>query len=98
MTILDGRETGKILKEEIAQEVSAIKTKGNKVPHLAAILVGDDPASHTYVRSKERACKKVGIQSTIINLPETISEEELIRKINELNNDDEIDGFIVQLP
>lgn len=98
MTILDGRKTSKNIKEEIAQKVLMIKKKGEKVPHLAAIIVGDDPASKTYVGSKDRACKRVGFDSTIINLSETISESKLIEKIEELNNNENIDGFIVQLP
>lgn len=98
MTILDGRETSKAIKDEIAQQVKKIKEKGERVPHLAAIIVGDDPASKTYVRSKDRACQQVGFQSTIINFPDTISEAALIAKIEELNADPAIDGFIVQLP
>ncbi len=98
MTILDGRQTSKAIKTEIAKEVDKIKAQGGKVPHLAAIIVGDDPASKTYVNSKDRACKKVGFDSTIINLPQNISESELISKIKTLNSNDDVDGFIVQLP
>ena len=98
MTILDGRKTSNIIKDEIAQEVQKIKNKGEKVPHLAAIIVGEDPASQSYVRSKDKACRRVGFESTIINPPETISEEDLILQIEKLNQDDNIDGFIVQLP
>src|SRR5699024_7722669 len=98
MTILDGKKMSNIIKDEIVQEVQKIKEKGEKVPHLAAIIVGEDPASQTYVRSKDRACQRVGFDSTIINLPDTTSEDELISKIQELNNDKAIDGFIVQLP
>jgi len=98
MIILDGRKTSQTIQSEIAQEVEKIRAKGEKVPHLAAVIVGSDPASQSYVRSKDRACKKVGFDSTIIQLPEDISEKELIEKINELNQDTNIDGFIVQLP
>lgn len=98
MELLDGRQTSKHIKAEIAQEVSQIKENGGKAPHLAAIIVGDDPASKTYVRSKERACERVGFDSTILNLPEQTSEAALINQIDQLNKNDEIDGFIVQLP
>lgn len=98
MTKLDGRQTSKAIKEEIAQEVKTLKEQGKKVPFLAAIIVGDDPASKSYVRSKEKACKRVGFDSKIINLPADISEDHLINQIEALNKDDAIDGFIVQLP
>lgn len=98
MVILDGKKTSNIIKEEIAQEVEKIKSRGEKVPHLAAVIVGADPASQSYVRSKDRACKKVGFDSTIINLPAETTEEELIQQIEKLNADRDIDGFIVQLP
>ncbi len=98
MIILDGRQTSKAIKEEITHEVSAIAARNEKIPHLAAIIVGNDPASHTYVSSKDRACKKVGFDSTIINLPESTTEDELIAQVKKLNNDEAIDGFIVQLP
>lgn len=98
MTILDGRQTSSEIKDEIALEVKKIKEKGEKTPHLAAIIVGEDPASQSYVRSKDRACKKVGFDSTILNLPKNTSEEELIQTITKLNNDEDIDGFIIQLP
>lgn len=98
MTILDGKKTSQDIQEEISQEVAALQAKGKKVPHLAAIIVGDDPASKTYVASKDRACKKVGFRSTIIKLDANIREAALIGKIEELNKDEDIDGFIVQLP
>lgn len=98
MKILDGRETGKAIKQEIAEQVNKLKENGKKIPHLAAIIVGNDPASQTYVRSKDRACKEVGFDSTIINLPAEVSEEELIDQIKKLNDDSDVDGFIVQLP
>jgi methylenetetrahydrofolate dehydrogenase (NADP+)/methenyltetrahydrofolate cyclohydrolase len=98
MTILDGRKASNDIKDEIKIAVDAMKAKGEKVPHLAAVLVGDDGASLTYVGSKVRACERIGFESTLVHLPDTTSEEELLKKINELNNDADIDGFIVQLP
>lgn len=98
MQLLDGKKTSEDIKSEIALEVQKIKAKGEKVPHLAAIIVGNDGASLTYVSSKVKACEKVGFESTLVRLPSTISEVELLRKIEELNQDDNIDGFIVQLP
>jgi methylenetetrahydrofolate dehydrogenase (NADP+)/methenyltetrahydrofolate cyclohydrolase len=98
MTILDGKKVSNQIKDEIAAEVLQIREKGEKVPHLAAVIVGKDGASLTYVGSKVRACERVGFESTLVQLPSTTSEEELLRKIDELNNNDHIDGFIVQLP
>lgn len=98
MVILDGKKTSEIIKNEIAQEVKNIVERGEKVPHLAAIIVGDDPASKSYVRSKDRACQQVGFDSTILNFSADISEEELIHEIEKLNQNKNIDGFIVQLP
>lgn len=98
MTILDGKKISNDIKDEITVEVQKMKDKGEKVPHLAAVLVGDDGASLTYVESKVRSCERVGFKSTLVHLPDTTSEEELLLKIEELNNDDDIDGFIVQLP
>jgi methylenetetrahydrofolate dehydrogenase (NADP+)/methenyltetrahydrofolate cyclohydrolase len=98
MIILDGKKTSEEIKIEITQEVDKIKAKGEKVPHLAAIIVGNDGASLTYVGSKVKACERVGFESTLIKMPSTTSETELLNKINELNNNDSIDGFIVQLP
>jgi methylenetetrahydrofolate dehydrogenase (NADP+) / methenyltetrahydrofolate cyclohydrolase len=98
MTILDGKKISNDIKDEIAIEVQKMKDKGEKAPHLAAVLVGDDGASLTYVGSKVRSCERVGFESTLVRLPDTTSEEELLHKIEELNNDDNIDGFIVQLP
>ena len=98
MILLDGKKISSQIKEEIALEVSKIKNSGGKPPHLAAVIVGDDGASLTYVNSKVKACKKVGFDSTIVRLPHTTSEIELIHKIKELNNNDDIDGFIIQLP
>lgn len=98
MTILDGKKTSNDIKDEIAIAVQKMKENGEKVPHLAAIIVGKDGASLTYVGSKVRACERVGFDSTLVQMPDTITEEELLNKIVELNENDEIDGFIVQLP
>lgn len=98
MTILDGKETSKQLQLEIAESVKELKEKGHKVPHLAAILVGTDGASMTYVSSKVKACERVGFNSTLIELPEETTEEKLLAEIENLNTNDDIDGFIVQLP
>jgi methylenetetrahydrofolate dehydrogenase (NADP+)/methenyltetrahydrofolate cyclohydrolase len=98
MQILDGKKTSEDIKNEIAAEVQKMKEKGEKVPHLAAIIVGNDGASLTYVGSKVKACERVGFESTLIKMPSTTSETELLKKIKELNDDDTIDGFIVQLP
>lgn len=98
MQLLDGKKVSGDIKNEIAEVVSKMKKKGEKVPHLAAVIVGNDGASLTYVGSKVKACEYVGFESTLIKLPSTISELELLKKIEELNQDDNIDGFIVQLP
>ncbi|MEZ4795269.1 MAG: tetrahydrofolate dehydrogenase/cyclohydrolase catalytic domain-containing protein [Flavobacteriaceae bacterium] len=98
MTLLDGRKVSNDIKNEIAANVQQMKERGEKVPHLAAVLVGDDGASLTYVGSKVKACERVGFESTLIRLPHTTTERELLDKIRELNEDDAIDGFIVQLP
>ena len=98
MIILDGKKISNDIKDEIAEEVKKIKAKGEKVPHLAAIIVGNDGASLTYVGSKVRACERVGFESTLVQLSNTTSEVELLDTIEELNSNDTIDGFIVQLP
>ncbi|WP_426429561.1 bifunctional 5,10-methylenetetrahydrofolate dehydrogenase/5,10-methenyltetrahydrofolate cyclohydrolase [Winogradskyella sp. HB-48] len=98
MTILDGRKTSNDIKNEIKAEVDKMKANGEKVPHLAAVIVGNDGASLTYVGSKVRACERVGFQSTMVRLSNTTSEIELLDKIEELNKNDDIDGFIIQLP
>ena len=98
MTILDGKKTSEALKQEIAEEVKQLKDQGKKVPHLAAVLVGDDGASLTYVGSKVKACEQVGFASTLVKLPADISEEKLLQEIAKLNTNPEIDGYIVQLP
>lgn len=98
MKIISGIEVSDKIKNDIAQEVEAIKLRGGKVPHLAAVLVGNDGASQTYVNAKVKACEKVGFGSSLVQLPETISEVELLNEIQKLNNNNDIDGFIVQLP
>ncbi|HBH05914.1 MAG TPA: bifunctional methylenetetrahydrofolate dehydrogenase/methenyltetrahydrofolate cyclohydrolase FolD [Flavobacteriales bacterium] len=98
MTILDGKQTSAQIKEELRVEVEERKRKGLKVPHLAAILVGEDGASMTYVNSKVKSCKAIGYDSTLIRLDSAISEEKLLETIDELNDNTDIDGFIVQLP
>ncbi len=98
MIVLDGKKTSNDIKAEIAESVKEIVANGSRPPHLAAVMVGDDGASLTYVGSKVRACKRVGFESTLVKLPESISENELLDKVNELNNDENIDGYIVQLP
>ncbi|EDP97908.1 tetrahydrofolate dehydrogenase/cyclohydrolase catalytic domain-containing protein [Kordia algicida OT-1] len=98
MILLDGKKVSNDIKDEIAQEVQKMKDRGEKVPHLAAVLVGDDGASLTYVGSKVRACERVGFESTLVRMSNTTSELELLKKIHELNDNDDIDGFIIQLP
>ncbi len=98
MILLDGKKTSQDIKDEIKAEVDKMKARGEKVPHLAAVLVGNDGASLTYVGSKVKACEQVGFESTLIKMPNTTSELELLDKIKELNNNDDIDGYIVQLP
>lgn len=96
--LLDGKATSKAIKQELAEKVEQITTENGKVPHLAAVLVGEDGASVTYVNAKVKACELIGFGSTLIHLPETASEEEVLGTVDKLNNDPEIDGFIVQVP
>ncbi|MDD3844120.1 MAG: tetrahydrofolate dehydrogenase/cyclohydrolase catalytic domain-containing protein [Bacteroidales bacterium] len=98
MTILDGKSVADAIKQEIAKEVEIILEKGGKRPHLAAILVGEDGASQTYIGHKEKACKQVGFNSTVLRLPDDIAQNELLEKIAEINSNQDIDGLIVQLP
>ncbi|MDH3698205.1 MAG: bifunctional methylenetetrahydrofolate dehydrogenase/methenyltetrahydrofolate cyclohydrolase FolD [Flavobacteriaceae bacterium] len=98
MILLDGKKISNEIKEELKKEVSEINARGEKVPHLAAVLVGDDGASLTYVGSKVRSCKRIGFESTLIHLPEETTEAALLQKVAELNANEEIDGYIVQLP
>lgn len=98
MKLIDGKKISDDIKKEIAKEVSALIDNNLRTPHLAAIIVGDDPASMTYVSSKEKACQSVGMTSSVYNLPESTREKELLDMVNFLNNDPDVDGFIVQLP
>tara|TARA_B100001173_G_scaffold303982_1_gene307396 strand:+ start:610 stop:1485 length:876 start_codon:yes stop_codon:yes gene_type:complete len=98
MKIIDGKMISNLIKQEIKSEVDQIIKNGERVPHLAAVLVGNDGASLTYVGSKVRSCEQVGFDSTLVKLPDDISQNDLLLKIEDLNNDDKIDGFIVQLP
>jgi methylenetetrahydrofolate dehydrogenase (NADP+)/methenyltetrahydrofolate cyclohydrolase len=98
MKLLDGKKVSNDIKAEISVEVNKMKQNNEKVPHLAAIIVGNDGASLTYVGSKVKACELVGFESTLVKMPSTTTEIELLKKIEELNQNDQIDGFIVQLP
>lgn len=98
MIILDGKKTSKEIKEELKQKTAELVAAGKKVPHLAVILVGDNGASKTYVNSKIKACEYVGFKSTLVKYDESVSEQELLDKIREINSDEDIDGLIVQLP
>jgi len=98
MILLDGKKTSQDIKQEIAVEVENRKEKGLKIPHLAAVIVGNDGASMTYVNSKVKSCQQIGFNSTLIELPEDTTEEQLLHEIDVLNKDADIDGFIVQLP
>ena len=96
--LLDGRATAKSIKAELAEKVACIKAEKGKVPHLAAVLVGEDGASITYVNAKVKACEQIGFDSTLIRLPESTSEEVLLERVEALNRNADIDGFIVQVP
>jgi methylenetetrahydrofolate dehydrogenase (NADP+)/methenyltetrahydrofolate cyclohydrolase len=98
MQILDGKKIAQDIRNEIAEKVKIRKQKGEKIPHLAAVLVGNDPASETYVNHKVKDCEEVGFKSTLRTLPETAEESALLKIVHELNEDDDVDGFIVQLP
>lgn len=98
MTLIDGKATAAAIKQEIAEEVKQILACGGKQPHLAAILVGHDGGSETYVKNKVIACETCGFKSTLIRFEDDVTEEELLAKVEELNRDDDVDGFIVQLP
>src|SRR5579863_5895308 len=98
MQLLDGKKVSEEILEEIKAEVDAFKKEGKKVPHLAVVLVGNNPASETYVGSKIKTCDRVGFKSTLIRLPDTTTEQALLDKIRDLNHDNDIDGFIVQSP
>jgi len=98
MQLIDGKAVAAQIKKEIAGEVAQIKADGGKTPHLAAVLVGHDGGSETYVASKVRACEEVGFKSTLIRYEDNVTEEELLACVDKLNNDADVDGFIVQLP
>lgn len=98
MQLIDGKAVSAQIKKEIAEEVAQIKATGGKTPHLAAVLVGHDGGSETYVANKVRSCEEVGFISTLIRYEEDVTEEELLACVDRLNNDSDIDGFIVQLP
>lgn len=98
MQIIDGKEISSQIKEELKKEVAALIDADKKAPHLAAVLVGEDGPSQTYVNSKEKACKRIGMTSSVYRLPETTTEKEVLETVDFLNNDPEVDGFIVQLP
>ena len=96
--LIDGKKVASEIKHEITEEVAKLRISGKKIPHLAAILVGNDASSETYVANKVKDCKEVGFKSTLIRFDTNTSEDKLLDKITELNNDDDVDGFIVQLP
>ena len=98
MQLIDGKAVSATIKKEIAEEVNRIVQNGGKCPHLAAILVGHDGGSETYVASKVKACEECGFKSTLIRYESDVTEDELLAKVEELNNDADVDGFIVQLP
>ena len=98
MQLIDGKATAAAIKEQIAREVAQIVAAGGKQPHLVAVLVGHDGGSETYVKNKVLACEKCGFKSTLIRYEEDVTEEELLRCVDKLNQDDDVDGFIVQLP
>ena len=98
MAILDGKQLAQTIKAELRTEVESIQKQGGKIPHLVAVLVGENPASQAYVRNKVRSCEEVGFQSTLIHRPADISEKELLEIVEQLNHDSSVDGFIVQLP
>jgi methylenetetrahydrofolate dehydrogenase (NADP+)/methenyltetrahydrofolate cyclohydrolase len=98
MQVLDGKATAATIREELKAEVDAIRLAAGKIPHLAAVLVGEDPASQVYVRNKVRSCEQVGFRSTLIRKPAEISQSELLEVVRQLNEDRDVDGFIVQLP
>jgi len=98
MTLIDGKQTAADIKKQIAAEVELMKSRGERVPHLAAILVGHDGGSETYVANKVKSCGECGFKSTLLRFEDDITEAQLLAEIEKLNNDDDVDGFIVQLP
>ena len=98
MQLLEGKVASSAIKEDLKTKIQVLLAEGKKIPHLAAILVGSDPASETYVASKVRNCKEIGITSSLFKYESSLSESDLLDKINQLNNDPEIDGILVQVP
>ena len=98
MTIIDGKTTAATIRAEIKNSVEELKAAGGRAPHLVAVIVGHDGGSEAYVASKARACSEVGVESTVLRFDEDITEEELLREVQRLNDDDGVDGFIDQLP
>ena len=98
MQLIDGKKIAAEIKKEIAEEMETLKSRGGKTAHLVAVIVGNDPASETYVASKLKACKEVGFKSTELRFGTDITEAELLEEIDKLNKDDDVDGFILQLP
>lgn len=98
MELIDGKKIAATIKQELSEEVKKIKDKKGKIPHLAVVIIGDDPSSEIYVNSKIKACREVGFQSTKICLDDSISEEDLLKKVERINLDDDVDGLIVQMP
>lgn len=98
MELIDGKKIASLVKQELADEVSRMKAAGRKTPHLVAVLVGNDPASETYVASKVKACQEVGFKSTEMRYSADITEEQVLAIVDKLNNDADVDGYIVQLP
>lgn len=98
MELIDGKKVAAQIKQELAEQVTQLKAEGKKVPHLVAVLVGNDPASETYVASKVKSCQEVGFKSTEMRYSADITEEQLLEVVNKLNHDPDVDGYIVQLP
>ena len=98
MQLLDGKLASQAIKNDLKSKVNELERQGNKVPHLGAVLVGNNGASETYVASKVKSCEEIGFKSTLLRLPETISEDELLELIHKLNYDNDVDGILVQLP
>ena len=98
MQLIDGKATAEAIKNEIREEVEQMRREGKRVPHLAAILVGNDGASETYVNNKIKTCHDIGFESSLLRFDASMTEEELLAEVEKLNDSDEVDGFIVQLP
>ena len=98
MQLIDGKKVSEEIKQELTVEVENLKKEGKKVPHLAAVLVGNDGASETYVANKVKTCEQIGFKSTLLRFNDSITEDFLLAQVNELNNNEDVDGFIVQLP